>query len=86
MSAYEVRRFDDADWPAVLDLMRLSLGWRDRDPNEALFQWKWLILHWTDHNNDHGDGVNHRYWATRGFNSRNPSVCNTFAVGSAKVQ
>ncbi|MEV0283379.1 MULTISPECIES: neutral zinc metallopeptidase [unclassified Kribbella] len=53
---------------------------------EALFQWKWLILHWTDHNNDHGDGVNHRYWATRGFNSRNPSVCNTFAVGSAKVQ
>ncbi|WP_460665943.1 neutral zinc metallopeptidase [Kribbella swartbergensis] len=53
---------------------------------EALFQWKWLILHWTDHNNDHGDGVNHRYWATRGFNSRNPSVCNTFAVSSAKVQ
>ncbi|MEI8409605.1 MULTISPECIES: neutral zinc metallopeptidase [unclassified Kribbella] len=53
---------------------------------QALFQWKWLILHWTDYNNDHGDGVNHRYWATRGFNSRNPSVCNTFAVSSAKVQ
>jgi len=53
---------------------------------QSLFQWKWLILHWTDHNNDHGDGVNHRYWATRGFNSRNPNVCNTFAVSSAKVQ
>ncbi len=53
---------------------------------QALFQWKWLILHWTDNNNDHGDGVNHRYWATRGFNSRNPNVCNTFAVPSAKVQ
>ncbi|MFG1814375.1 neutral zinc metallopeptidase [Kribbella sp. NPDC049174] len=53
---------------------------------QSLFQWKWLILHWTDYNNDHGDGVNHRYWATRGFNSRNPSVCNTFAVSSAKVQ
>ena len=40
MSSYEVRRFEDADWPAVLDLMRLSLGWRDGDPNEALFSWK----------------------------------------------
>ena len=40
MSSYEVRRFEDADWPAVLDLMRLSLGWRDGDPNEALFPWK----------------------------------------------
>jgi len=53
---------------------------------QALYQWKWLIVHWTDNNNDHGDGVNHRYWATRGFTSRNPSVCNTFAVSSAKVQ
>jgi predicted metalloprotease len=53
---------------------------------EALFQWKWLILHWTDYNNDHGDGVNHQYWATRGFNSRNPNICNTFAASAAKVQ
>jgi uncharacterized protein len=53
---------------------------------EALFQWKWLILHWTDYNNDHGDGVNHQYWATRGFNSRTPTVCNTFAASPAKVQ
>ncbi len=53
---------------------------------QALFQWKWLILHWTDYNNDHGDGVNHQYWATRGFNSRNPTICNTFAASPAKVQ
>ncbi|WP_433165744.1 neutral zinc metallopeptidase [Kribbella sp. CA-247076] len=53
---------------------------------QSLFQWKWLILHWTDHKNDHGDGVNHQYWATRGFNSRNPNVCNTFVASSAKVQ
>ncbi len=53
---------------------------------EALFQWKWLILHWTDYGNDHGDGVNHQYWAQRGFNSRNPSVCNTFVASSARVK
>jgi predicted metalloprotease len=53
---------------------------------ESLFQWKWLILHWTDYNNDHGDGVNHQYWATRGFNSRNPNVCNTFAAAGGKVR
>jgi predicted metalloprotease len=53
---------------------------------ESLFQWKWLILHWTDLKNDHGDGVNHQYWATRGFNSRNPSVCNTFTVSPPKVK
>jgi len=50
---------------------------------QALFQWKWLIVHWTDYSNDHSDGVNHQYWATRGFTSRNPGVCNTFA---GKVQ
>ena len=53
---------------------------------QALFQWKWLIVHWIDDNNDHGDGVNHQYWATRGFTSRNPNVCNTFAASAAKVQ
>ena len=53
---------------------------------QSLFQWRWLILHWnSDYNNDHGDGVNHKHWATRGFDSRNPNVCNTFAVSSAKV-
>lgn len=53
---------------------------------ESLFQWKWLIVHWTDHNNDHGDGVNHQYWAQRGFTSRNPAVCNTFTAPSARVR
>jgi len=53
---------------------------------ESLFQWKWLILHWTDYNNDHGDGVNHQYWAKRGFTSRNANVCNTFAASAGRVQ
>ncbi|TCC04061.1 neutral zinc metallopeptidase [Kribbella soli] len=53
---------------------------------QSLFQWRWLIGHVTDNANDHGDANNHQYWATRGYNSRNPSVCNTFAASAAKVQ
>jgi predicted metalloprotease len=53
---------------------------------EALFQWKWLIGHVTDDGNDHGDAVNHQYWATRGYNGRNPSVCNTYASSAARTQ
>lgn len=53
---------------------------------EALFQWKWLILHWSDDANDHGDGVNHQYWALRGFNSRNPALCNTFTSSPPRVR
>ncbi|TDD14162.1 hypothetical protein E1218_33485 [Kribbella turkmenica] len=53
---------------------------------QSLFQWRWLIRNWTDHNNDHGDGVNHQYWATRGFTSRNPNVCNTFVASAARVR
>jgi predicted metalloprotease len=53
---------------------------------QALYQWQWLIGHVTDLNNDHGDPKNHQYWATRGFNGRNPSVCNTFTASGARVQ
>jgi predicted metalloprotease len=53
---------------------------------QSLFQWRWLIGHVTDLGNDHGDANNHQYWATRGYNARNPSACNTFAAAAAKVQ
>jgi len=52
----------------------------------ALREWKWLIVHVTDNADDHGDAKNHQYWATRGFNSRNPSVCNTFTAPNARVK
>lgn len=35
-----VRRASTADDAQVLGLMRAALGWRDGDPNEALFAWK----------------------------------------------
>jgi predicted metalloprotease len=53
---------------------------------QALYQWRWLIGHVTDLQNDHGDPNNHQYWATRGWNSRNPSVCNTWVAPAAKVK
>lgn len=53
---------------------------------QSLTQWRWLIGNVTDNNNDHGDAPNHRYWATRGYNSRNPAACNTFTAPSARVR
>jgi GNAT superfamily N-acetyltransferase len=52
----EIRRATRDDDPGVLALMRSSLGWRDGDPNEELFEWKhrdnpfgespaWVALH-----------------------------------------
>lgn len=52
----EVRRAEEADLAAVLDLMRSSLDWRPEDPNEEFFDWKhhqnpfgrspaWVALH-----------------------------------------
>lgn len=35
-----IRRATEADRPAIIDLCRASLGWRDGDPNEAFFSWK----------------------------------------------
>ncbi|GAA1144036.1 hypothetical protein GCM10009630_48100 [Kribbella jejuensis] len=53
---------------------------------QAQYQWRWLIGHVTDLNNDHGDANNHQYWALRGYNARDPRVCNTWAASAAKVQ
>ncbi|TCO44139.1 hypothetical protein EV646_111333 [Kribbella antiqua] len=53
---------------------------------QSLFQWRWLIGNVTDYNNDHGDAVNHKFWATRGYNARNPSACNTFTASSGRVK
>ncbi|MGC4940114.1 neutral zinc metallopeptidase [Kribbella sp. DT2] len=53
---------------------------------QSLTQWKWLIGNVTDNNDDHGDAPNHKYWATRGYNSRNPVVCNTFTAPSPRVR
>ncbi len=52
----EIRSALAEDEPAVLDLFRQTLGWRDDDPNEDFFRWKhqanpfgqspaWLALH-----------------------------------------
>ncbi|TWD81585.1 hypothetical protein FB561_2701 [Kribbella amoyensis] len=53
---------------------------------QAQFQWRWLIGHVTDNNNDHGDANNHEYWALRGYQTRNPGACNTFTAPSARVR
>ncbi|MFC0623541.1 neutral zinc metallopeptidase [Kribbella deserti] len=53
---------------------------------EALRQWRHLIGTVTDYGNDHGDGKNHKYWAERGWNSRNPGLCNTYVAGSSLVE
>ncbi len=53
---------------------------------QSATQWRWLIGHVTDKKNDHGDAPNHRYWALRGYNTRNPSACNTYVASPKKVQ
>ncbi|MFK4084343.1 neutral zinc metallopeptidase [Kribbella sp. NPDC020789] len=53
---------------------------------QSATQWRWLIGHVTDYQNDHGDAGNHRYWALRGYNTRNPSACNTYVASPRKVQ
>jgi len=53
---------------------------------QSATQWRWLIGHVTDYKNDHGDAPNHKYWALRGYNTRNPSACNTYVVSPKKVQ
>jgi len=35
-----VRRMDPGDDQQVLDLLRVALGWRREDPNQAFFDWK----------------------------------------------
>jgi predicted metalloprotease len=53
---------------------------------QSLVQWQWLIGNVTDYNNDHGDAVNHKYWALRGYQTRNPAACNTFTATSGRVK
>lgn len=53
---------------------------------QSYTQWAWLIGNVTDLGNDHGDAPNHRYWALRGYNSRNPASCNTFTASSTRVR
>lgn len=36
----ELRRYDESDEPAVLELMKRALGWRPEDPNAEFFRWK----------------------------------------------
>ncbi|WP_405064167.1 neutral zinc metallopeptidase [Kribbella sp. NBC_01505] len=53
---------------------------------QSATEWRWLIGHVTDKQNDHGDAPNHQYWALRGYNARNPSACNTYVASPKKVQ
>ncbi|TCN40837.1 hypothetical protein EV644_105121 [Kribbella orskensis] len=34
---------------------------------------------------DHGSKKSHGFWGRRGFNGRNPAVCNTFAAPGSQV-
>ncbi|WP_328333778.1 neutral zinc metallopeptidase [Kribbella sp. NBC_00382] len=52
---------------------------------ESLRQWKWLIGDTIDRAHDHGSTANHKYWALKGYDSRNPAACNTFTASGAKV-
>ncbi len=47
-------------------------------------QYLWAISHTIDPRRDHGSPPNHNIWALRGYNGRNPSLCNTFTA-SARV-
>jgi hypothetical protein len=53
---------------------------------ESLEQWQWLIWHVSDYGDDHGDAVNHKYWALRGWNGRSPGLCNTYVAVSSLVR
>lgn len=53
---------------------------------QSYTQWVWLIGNVTDRANDHGDAPNHKFWARRGYDSRNPGSCNTFTASPARVK
>jgi len=45
--------------------------------------WRWKVANHGDQWNpqrDHGDKKNHAWWSMRGFNSKNPGLCNTFTA------
>lgn len=50
--------------------------------------WRWKVHNHGDQWNperDHGDKKNHGWWSLRGFNSRNPGLCNTFTASPKMV-
>ncbi|WP_246485960.1 neutral zinc metallopeptidase [Kribbella qitaiheensis] len=53
---------------------------------QSYTQWAFLIGNTTDYGDDHGDAGNHKYWALRGYQTRNPAACNTFTATSGKVK
>lgn len=53
---------------------------------QSLVQWRWLIANTIDAGHDHGAPTIHKYWATRGWNGRDPSACNTWAASAGNVQ
>ena len=53
---------------------------------QSYVQWAWLIGNTTDYQNTHGDAGNHKYWALRGYQTRNPAACNTFTAPSGRVR
>jgi hypothetical protein len=52
---------------------------------QSYAQWNFLIGNTIDRRHDHGNAKNHRYWATRGYQTRNPASCNTFRAPSSRV-
>jgi hypothetical protein len=48
-------------------------------------QYRWAISHTIDPRRDHGAPPNHNFWALRGYNGRNPGLCNTYTASSRAV-
>ena len=48
-------------------------------------QYRWAISHTIDPRRDHGAPPNHTFWALRGYNGRNPGLCNTYTASSRAV-
>ncbi|WP_405064168.1 neutral zinc metallopeptidase [Kribbella sp. NBC_01505] len=57
---------------------------------EAYRQWLYIVNNSGDINPnipaDHGTTASHGYWSRGGFTARNPSKCNTYSAGPAKVR
>jgi predicted metalloprotease len=50
--------------------------------------WRWTVYNHGDQWNpvrDHGDKNNHGWWSMRGYNSRNPGLCNTYTASQRMV-
>lgn len=52
------------------------------------YWWRWAMANRGDQWNpvrDHGDKKWHSWWSLRGFNSKNPGLCNTYTASSSVV-